>query len=250
MTVSTTLRKAGPFTGNDVTTVFPFAFKVFSTADVMVVVNLAGVESTLVLGVDYGVTLNVDQDGTPGGSVNTTTPLPHTETLVITSNVAATQLTLITNAGGFFPKVFNAVFDKAVILVQQLAEKISRAVTIPITASGVLSLQIPVLASGVLQWKADGTALQAVTLPDLSLSLALPNQATHNGHPLFSNGAAALWRAITTDDVAGLGTALNYLNAGIGLNNLKINTLTAQATSLQDQISSTRNFAIAAAIVF
>jgi hypothetical protein len=37
MSISTTDRKAGPFVGNGVTTAFDFEFKVFSSADVLVV---------------------------------------------------------------------------------------------------------------------------------------------------------------------------------------------------------------------
>ena len=51
MTISTELRKAGPFTGNGVTTAFPFSFKVFAATDVTVTVaNTQGSESVLALG--------------------------------------------------------------------------------------------------------------------------------------------------------------------------------------------------------
>ena len=36
MTISSTTRIAGPFTGNGVTTVFPFTFKVFANIDLRV----------------------------------------------------------------------------------------------------------------------------------------------------------------------------------------------------------------------
>ena len=34
MTISSEVRKAGPYDGNDVTTSFPFSFKVFAASDV------------------------------------------------------------------------------------------------------------------------------------------------------------------------------------------------------------------------
>ena len=47
MTVSASTRKAGPFTGNGVQTVFPFTFKVFTEVDIRVVllVTATGVET-------------------------------------------------------------------------------------------------------------------------------------------------------------------------------------------------------------
>lgn len=254
MTVSTTVRKAGPFTGNDVTTVFPFVFRMFSTADLVVITADAdGVETELMLGVDYDATLNADQDASPGGEITMTPALATGLTMVITSNVPQTQLTLITNAGGFFPKVFNAVFDKAVILIQQLQERLSRAVTIPITAEGVTNLQIPVSPSAVLQWSPDGSQLLAVTLPNLALNLALPDQLGHANHALYSDGLNAAWRAPLISDVEGLGSTINYLHTSIAQRPTltQINAAVASGLSAADAAASgARNFAIAAAVVF
>jgi hypothetical protein len=71
--ISTTTRKVGPFIGSGVATVFPFTFKVFTSADLVVVRTntVTGVESTLVLNSDYTVSLNADQDANPGGNVTT-----------------------------------------------------------------------------------------------------------------------------------------------------------------------------------
>jgi hypothetical protein len=77
MTISSTVRIAGPFTGNGVTTTFPFTYKVFSTADVQVIrlTISTGVETTLTLVTDYNITLNGDQDSNPGGNIVMVTPL-------------------------------------------------------------------------------------------------------------------------------------------------------------------------------
>lgn len=245
MTVSTTLRKAGPFTGNGVTTVFPFAFKVFATTDVVATAATAGVEAILTLGVDYTVALNADQDGNPGGSVTTLTPLAVARVLVLTSAVPQTQNTLITNNGGFFAAVFNAVFDRAVILVQQLSEIVGRSVTIPKTAVGVTSLQIQQVPNGVLTWAADGSQILAVPLSAAALVPALPNMAGKGGWVLTNDGAAtASWV-----DLAG---PINYLKAAVG----QVPTLAqinaaqaAQAAALQAAFP-TQNFAICAAVIF
>ncbi|MDE1154418.1 MAG: hypothetical protein PW735_01665 [Acidobacteriaceae bacterium] len=70
MTISSTTRRAGPFAGNGVTTVFPFAFKVFAKTDVSVaVVDSQGNQTALTLDSDYSVALNADQNANPGGNI-------------------------------------------------------------------------------------------------------------------------------------------------------------------------------------
>lgn len=136
MTISSTARKAGPFNGNDSTTTFPFAFKVFSTADVLVVhTDAGGTESTLVLGTDYTVSLNADQDVSPGGNVVKTTALATGTKLTITSDVENLQPVDLTNQGGFYPKVIGTALDRLTIMVQQLAEQVSRSVKVGISST-------------------------------------------------------------------------------------------------------------------
>ena len=102
MAVSTTNRKAGPFVGNDATTVFPFTFKVFDAEDLLVVLtDDVLVENTLILDTDYTVILNGDQDDDPGGSVTLTDALVTGTLLTITSQVSATQTVVLTSQGGF-----------------------------------------------------------------------------------------------------------------------------------------------------
>lgn len=189
MTISSTTRKAGPYTGNGVQTNFAFAFKVFQQSDVLATRSVVGVETVLTLTTDYTVALNADQDAAPGGSITTTSPLANGALLVISSNVDSLQSVLVTNAGGFFPTVFNAVFDKLTILVQQLAEKIGRQFTLPITNSTVTDFNVPVLAQGVLRWKTDASALEAVLVTDLSL----PSQGGNAGKFITTNGLVSAW---------------------------------------------------------
>lgn len=210
MTVSSNNRRAGPYTGNDVTTNFAFTFRMFAAADlVATVADADGVETVLVLDTDYTATLNADQNTSPGGSITMTTALATGETLVITSDVAATQSTDITNAGGFYPDVLETALDRAVVLVQQVEEVLARSVTIPVTSTGVTSLEVPVLAEAVLQWNGDASELRALTLPDLSLYLALPDDTGHSGKFLTTNGAGTKsWAAAPVTSVAGLTGAI------------------------------------------
>ncbi|MFZ2972231.1 MAG: hypothetical protein WA049_06295 [Ferribacterium limneticum] len=135
MSISSSTRKAGPYNGNGVTVAFPFSFKVFSSADLLVVKTTpADVESTLVLTTDYTVSLNADQDSNPGGTVTAVSAPATGYKITITSQVAELQPVVLTNAGGFYPKVINDALDRLTILTQQLAEKVSRAVKVNISS--------------------------------------------------------------------------------------------------------------------
>ena len=162
MTISTTTRKAGPFVGNGVTTSFPFTFKVFQKADVAVYkLEATGVESLLVLDANYSVTLNGDQDAAPGGSITfpiTGSPLAATEQLVVVGAMPDTQPQDLLNGGGFFPRANEDGFDRSVALIQQVSEKVGRALLSPVT-SPALNLTLPTAAARanrIFSWDATG----------------------------------------------------------------------------------------------
>lgn len=182
MSLSTTSRKAGPYAGDGATTVFAYAFKVFATSDLVVIrASSTGAETALTLGVDYTATMNGDQDASPGGNVTAAVAPAVGEKLVITSAISSLQSTTLLNGGGFFPAVLNAIHDRVTIFAQELREKFSRAVTIPITAAGVTSLQIPVSAGAFLRWNDAGTELTAGPLVASGLSVAALDAAVvHN----------------------------------------------------------------------
>ena len=139
MTISSTARAAGPFTGSGSTATFPFSFKVFDQTDLLVLrlTVAGGAIAALALTSDYTVALNADQDANPGGSITLTAGnLATGYTLTITTDVAALQGVQLVNGGGFYPDVINAALDRLTILVQQLREKFGRALQAPITESG------------------------------------------------------------------------------------------------------------------
>lgn len=144
MTISSTTRIAGPFTGNGVTTTFPFTYKVFSTADVQVIrlTISTGLETTLTIVTDYTITLNGDQDSNPGGNIVLVAALSALYKLTATSDIANLQPTDLTNQGGFYPEVITDALDRATIQIQQLADQTDRAIKIPIS-DGVLDMTTP-----------------------------------------------------------------------------------------------------------
>tara|TARA_R110000822_G_scaffold93393_4_gene214907 strand:+ start:5213 stop:6523 length:1311 start_codon:yes stop_codon:yes gene_type:complete len=163
MTISSTTRVAGPFTGNGVTTIFPFTFKVFSTADVQVVrlTISTSTETTLTIVTDYNITLNGDQDSNPGGNIVLVTPLLALYTLTATSDIANLQPTDLTNQGGFYPEVITDSFDRATIQIQQMSDNLTRSLKAPVSDDlTTIDMTIPVVADRINKLLAfDGTGV-------------------------------------------------------------------------------------------
>ena len=150
MTISSTTRKSGPYTGNGVTTAFPFDFKVFKTSDVLATFTDAnGVDTALVLDSDYTVVLNANQDDNPGGTI--TYPrvgsgiavLDATQKLTMTGDLPVTQPTDIPNLSPFFPEVVEDAFDRATIQIQQLDEEVERSIKIGVSDTPLAPLPGP-----------------------------------------------------------------------------------------------------------
>lgn len=142
MTINSTTRKTSALVGNGNTATYPFAFKVFTDADVVVkkLEAATSIETTLTLGLnnDYIVTLSTDQDSNPGGSITLKSGgndqnLASGFSIVITSAVEPLQGTDLTNQGGFYPEVINDALDKAVILHQQQQDEINRSIKFSLT---------------------------------------------------------------------------------------------------------------------
>jgi hypothetical protein len=164
MTISSTVRIAGPFIGSGAATVFPFAFKVFAAAEMQVAKlnTTSNVETILTLTTDYTVQLNGDQNGTPGGTITLPAVLASGYNLTITSDIANLQPTDLTNQGGFYPEVITDALDRATIQIQQLDQN-SRAIKIPLS-DGVLDMTTPVVAERASKY----LAFDAAGLPVVS----------------------------------------------------------------------------------
>lgn len=128
MTVSTEVNQAA-YTGNGVTTVFPYAFRILNSSNLTVTrINLLEVETVLTLGTDYTVT----GAGTyNGGAITLPQPLPAGYSLVIERDLAAVQETDLRNQGTFFAEVHEDVFDYLTMLVQQVTSWLGLALRRP-----------------------------------------------------------------------------------------------------------------------
>lgn len=183
MTISSEIRTAGPFTGDGVASAFPFSFKIFAATDVTVVqTDTNGIDTTLAYGTQFSVTMNADQNASPGGTItykvaSVITALPTGYKLNATSALSRLQPVALTNNGGFFPKVLNDAFDRAIILIQQLARSINGALRYPLSDGSALSGELPNAAARKGKYLgfslADGspTLFDSTITPEGSLSI-------------------------------------------------------------------------------
>jgi lysophospholipase L1-like esterase len=139
MTTPSTPRKAGPLLGTGAQTAWPFTFKVFAAGDVQVTTaNSSGTETLLVLGTDYTVSLNANQETSPGGTVNypiSGSALPVGSVLAIIGDLDYDQPLDLPSGGNFSPTALENQLDRSTMQIQQLREEMNRTAKLPPTSS-------------------------------------------------------------------------------------------------------------------
>lgn len=116
MTVSTEVDH-NEYTGNGVTTSFPYTFRVFNKSDLVVqVIDPDENITVLALDTDYTVT---GAGGYTGGNVVLMSPLANGWQISISRDLPVTQETDLRNQGKFFAEVHEDAFDKLTMLIQQ-----------------------------------------------------------------------------------------------------------------------------------
>lgn len=215
MTVNTAVRQTDPFIGDDVTTTLPFAFKVFTDADLLVVrTDEYGVDETLTLNSDYTVTRNANQNTNPGGEVELADPLASDFSVVITTDIAATQGASIPNNSAFFATIVENALDKLTILYQQLSARTAKALRFPVSDGITLSQStLPGVAeragsylafdAGGLPVMASGTGADSALRTDLGSSAgsASVGLLPAGGSAVATTMQAKARQVITTHDV-------------------------------------------------
>jgi hypothetical protein len=164
MTISNPNRIAGPYISG---TALAFTFKVFTAADLQVIRlnTTTGVETPMVLTTDYTVTLNGNQNTSPGGTVNMVVAASATSTVTITSNIDNLQPTDLTNQGGFYPEVITDSLDRATIQIQQISDIGDRTIKYPISDGPNLNMQLPTVANRASKY----LTFDAAGLPTVSV---------------------------------------------------------------------------------
>ena len=152
MTLSTEAIKTAVFDGNGSTVAFAFTFKCFAQADLVVTLTrgsasgTSGVEETEALTTNYTVSLNANQNSSPGGTVTmAVAPAAGSpaEKLLISNAPSYTQGTDITNGGAFFANVVEDMVDRNTILSRRAQEITTRAIQIPVTDDTGTTVALP-----------------------------------------------------------------------------------------------------------
>ena len=232
MTTPSTARKAGPFTGNGSQSSWPFTFKVFAAEDIKVTIaDTTGAESVLVLGTDYTVSLNANQDTSPGGAVAYL--LTDDYKLTITGDLDYDQGYDIPAGGNFNPVALENQLDRMVMQTQQLAEQMVRAVKVPVTddATGQLSQD---LADGILALSPIVDDIETVAgeiLAVENVSVHISAVSTVGGSIANVNTVAGIASNVTS--VAGNASNINTV-AGVSSNVTTVAGISANVTAVAD----------------
>lgn len=174
-------------TGNGVTTVFPYTFKIISAADIEVSID----DVVKVLNVDYTVT-GAGTDA--GGNVTMTTAPANGTSVVRRRNMALTRTTDYQDQGTLPAATLDNDIDNVVLMVQQVDEQIGRAMTAPASLAG-FDGQLPApVGNYILGIKPDGSGFQYYGPTDntlLTAALASSSGASLVGFLQPGTGAVA-----------------------------------------------------------
>lgn len=197
MTIANTDALAGPFTPNGVTTVFPFAFKAFSKAELRVFsIDSNGVE------VDVSSSLyNASINANGGGSVIfPVAPAASLGVLYIESSPAFTQNINFENQSAFRAPVHTEGFDRSAAKDIWLRRRISRAFSIPL--SGNFDGKFPVVLPGGVAGFASGTGNDPALRADIAAAggSALMGFQQAGANAIIQSIQAKLRRTIHVDD--------------------------------------------------
>lgn len=173
MTLPVSARR-NDYNGTSTLHVYAYGFKIFDDDDLLVtVLNTSGVETTLTKTTDYSVS---SVGAASGGNITlvdasqawlTSGELTTGYKLTILGNRGFLQDTSIRNQGEFYPNVIEDEWDKQVILLQQLKEKINRCVTfVPTSTASGLTIPAPE-ASSVPMMNSGATAFEWITRASL-----------------------------------------------------------------------------------
>lgn len=177
--------------GNGVTTVFPYTFKVLAAADLEV-----SVDSVVVGAGNYSVS---GVGNASGGNVTFVTAPAIGTTVIRRRNMAYVRSTDFQYQGDLPNDVLNADQDAPVLMIQQLAEQVDRAVQYPVGESGGDLPSASARAGKFLAFDADGDPI--ATPGSGSDGVLRSDLAASSGASLVGwirSGAGAVARSLQT----------------------------------------------------
>lgn len=229
------------YVGDDSETDFAFNFRVLDDDDLLVVLYSAedGGETILEKDVDYTVALT--DGGLTGGTVTTLVAPSGTEKLRIARKTPKDQQVAILNQGAFFPSILVGAWDKAMLLIQELSDKLDRAVKVDLTSADTPEDLVDEMREAIQ------TAEDAETKADAAVATA--NTASSNATTALANSATAVSTANSA--VATAGSAVTTANAASNTAaqaDAKADSAIALAHTLYNSAKSYTDGAVAAAL--
>ncbi len=214
MTVPSEVNRAGPYTGNGVTTVFGYGFRILNAEHIRVIRATGGVEATLVNGADYTVS-GVGSD--TGGSVTMAVAPTAGQTITILRNVPFVQLIDLENQGAYYAETVEDAIDLLTMRDQQLAELMQRAVKVPASSdgdAGELSQQLSDDISLLAGMSADIATVSGVSgdVSDVADNMAAVQNVSNNMGAIAAANGSAL--NLLTGVYAGNGAATAFTLPG------------------------------------
>lgn len=212
MTIITTQDRV-TYAGDNVSTVFPVPFEFFLNSDLTVVKTaVGGVQTTLVLGIDYSLTgANV----AGGGSLTKTLALATGEILAIFLNPPITQQSHYQSNGPFPAATLENDLDRQTQISQRLSDRLGRTLSAPDgDVNPQLTLPSAALRAGLVQaYDSSGnvTLLPTAAFPTTAIVSATQFGAVGNG---TTDDTVALNAAFASGAHAVYLPALNYRCAG------------------------------------
>lgn len=199
------------YTGNSATTEFSYPFKVVATTDLVVVIRTIADGSEVTADPStYSVVANAENVGGVVTYPLAGSPIANTVKIFITSSTPLTQTITVENQQAYNANVASSVWDKLTILIQELADKLTRVPLLPLNA-GTITFPSPV-AGQVLVGNATGYE-NGPSADEISGAQAAANAAALSATAAGeSEDLAALWAAEDEDTPVsgGLFSALHY----------------------------------------
>ena len=164
MSVNSTVSKSIS-NGDNINSTFTFSFPVYTSSDLVVSIKDTSTDviTTLTISSGYTVSLTIiPGTDTYNGSVTLLapySPLAVGLQIIIQRVLPLTQLTVLADNEATPAQTYEDVFDKAVMLIQQLQEQVSRAILLDITNTTGYTFPSPT-ANYIIGWNAAGTALE------------------------------------------------------------------------------------------
>lgn len=172
-------------TGNGVTTVFPYTFKIISDADIEVTVD----DVVKTLNVDYTVSgAGVDA----GGNVTMTGAPANATSVVRRRNMALVRSTDYQDQGELPATTLDNDIDATVLMVQQLDERLDRTFSLPASFSGDSTLPAPE-PGYLIGWDATGENLTNIpaSVGSSLVDIAAPSGSSLVGYLPAGTGAVS-----------------------------------------------------------